>query len=315
MTFPVLQSLNRLVFDRRGLSRLAAATAAAALLSALVPASVEAQDRPIRIGFPNQTEQAMLGYMAALIIERQLGLEVELTPNLGGTGIGQTAIIEGALDIFPDYTGDALANVLKEDPITEPMAAFDRVASQYQELYGITWLAPTQFNNTYALALKSELAAERSIATISDLEDHAPDWRLGSSVEFAARPIDGYPGMVGAYGFEFGSIRPMDIGLMYTSIDAGQVDVIVAFATDARIGLVGLTVLEDDKFFFPAYNAAITVRNEVLEQHPEIAEAINAVIANIDTETQIALNGRADIDNIPLDVVAEDYLREVGAID
>jgi len=295
--------------------RLFGAASLAVLLSSTLPTGLLAQDQPIRIGFPNQTEQAMLGYMAALIIERQLGLEVELTPNLGGTGIGQTAIIEGALDIFPDYTGDALANVLKEDAITDPTAAYDRVASEYLTRYGITWLAPTQFNNTYALALKTELAQERSITSISELAPHAGDWTLGSSVEFAARPIDGYPGMTSAYGFEFGSIRPMDIGLMYTSIDAGQVDVIVAFATDARIGKVGLTVIDDDKFFFPAYNAAITVRTEVLERHPEIADAINAVIANIDTETQIALNGRADIDNIPLDTVAEDYLREIGAID
>lgn len=269
----------------------------------------------VRIGFPNQTEQAMMGYMAALIVEKKLGLEVEISGNLGGTAIGQQAIIEGALDIFPDYTGDALANVLKEEPLTEPAAAYDRVASQYKEKYNIIWLAPTKFNNTYALALKSEKAAENNIKTISDLEAKAAEWSLGSSVEFAARPLDGYPGMAKAYGFEFGSIKPMDIGLMYTSVDAGQVDVIVAFATDARIGKVGLTVLDDNKYFFPAYNAAITVRGELLEKHPEIAPAIDAVIGAIDTETQVRLNARADIDNVPVEVVAEDYLREIGAIE
>lgn len=287
--------------------------AAAGLL--LAATASHAQDRTVKVGFPNQTEQAMLGYMAALIIERKLGMNVELAPNLGGTAIGQTAIIEGAIDVFPDYTGDALANVLKEDPLTDPAAAYERVASQYQERFGITWLAPTPFNNTYALALKRDTAEERGISTISDLAPHAPEWSLGSSVEFAGRPIDGYPGMTAHYGFEFGSIRPMDIGLMYTSIDAGQVDVIVAFATDARIELVNLKVLDDDKYFFPAYNGAITVRNELLEEHPEIREAIDSVIATLSTETQIALNARADIEQIPIDRVAEDYLREIGAID
>jgi glycine betaine/choline ABC-type transport system substrate-binding protein len=280
----------------------------------MLPREAFAQDAPVRIGFPNQTEQAMLGYMAAIIVEKKLGLPVELSPNLGGTAIGQQAIIDGALDVFPDYTGDALANVLKEEPLTEPAKAYERVASQYKEKYGITWLAPTKFNNTYALALKKDKAEERNISKISDLADHAKDWSLGSSVEFAGRPIDGYPGMIKAYGFEFGSIKPMDIGLMYTSIDSGQVDVIVAFATDARIEKVGLKVIEDDKFFFPAYNAAITVRDDLLKKHPEIKEAINQVIGNLDTETQIKLNARADIDNIPLDKVAEDYLKEIGAI-
>ncbi|MBX3570507.1 MAG: hypothetical protein KF914_20775 [Rhizobiaceae bacterium] len=288
---------------------LAFATATAASTAA------QAQDAPVRIGFPNQTEQAMLGYMAALIVEKKLGLAVELSPNLGGTAIGQKAIIDGALDIFPDYTGDALANVLKEEALTEPAKAYERVASQYKEKYGITWLAPTKFNNTYALALKKDKAEELKITKISDMAPHAKDWSLGSSVEFAGRPIDGYPGMTKAYGYEFGSIKPMDIGLMYTSIDAGQVDVIVAFATDARIEKVGLRVLDDDKFFFPAYNAAITVRDDLLAKHPGIKDAIDQVIGNIDTETQIKLNARADIDNIPLDKVAEDYLKEVGAIE
>jgi osmoprotectant transport system substrate-binding protein len=287
--------------------------AAAAML--LAAGTAAAQERTVRVGFPNQTEQAMLGYMAALIIERKLGMPVELAPNLGGTAIGQQAIIEGAIDVFPDYTGDALANVLQEDPLTDPAAAYERVASQYNERYGITWLAPTPFNNTYALALKRDTAEELGIETISDMEPHAGEWTLGSSVEFAGRPIDGYPGMTGHYGFEFGSIRPMDIGLMYSAIDSGQVDVIVAFATDARIELVNLTVLEDDKYFFPAYNAAITVRNDLLEKHPEIADAINEVIAGLDTETQISLNAKADIEQIPIDKVAEDYLKEIGAID
>ena len=274
-----------------------------------------AQEQPVRVGFPNQTEQAMLGHMAALIVEKKLGLEVELSPNLGGTAIGQQAIIQGAIDIFPDYTGDALANVLREDPLTNPGEAYDRVKSQYAEKFDIVWRAPTKFNNTYALALKSERATEMDVSSISGLEPHAADLSLGSSVEFAARPLDGYPGLVKAYGFEFGSIKPMDIGLMYTSVDAGQVDVIVAFATDARIGKLGLTVLDDDKYFFPAYNAAITVRQDLLDRHPEIGPAIDDVIGNLDTVTQVRLNARADIDNIPLEVVAAEYLREIGVID
>lgn len=283
--------------------------------SAIFGQTANAQDEPIKVGWTNLTEQAMLGEMAALIIERQLGLPVERVGNLGGTGLARQALLNGSIDVFPDYTGDALANVLNEDPITDPQKAYNRVAEAFQEQYDITWLEPTPFNNTYALALKRDRAEELGISTISDLEPHAADWTLGSSVEFAGRPIDGYPGMTDHYGFEFGSISPMNVGLMYSSIDAGEVDVIVAFATDARIELVDLKVLEDDKSFFPAYNAAITVRNDVLEAHPEIADAINAVMQTLDTETMIALNARADIQQIPIEQVAEDYLKEIDAIE
>ena len=290
----------------------AAAAAAFALTSFAAP-KAQAQEA-IKIGWPNITEQAMLGHMAALVIEKKLGLKVERFANLGGTGIAQQAIISGALDVLPDYTGDALANILKMDPLTDPKKAFTTVRDAYKEKYKITWLSPTSFNNTYALALKADKAKEMKIKTISDLAPFAPKWTLGSSVEFAARPLDGYPGMSKHYGFKFGSIKPMEIGLMYTAIDSGSVDVIVAFATDARIGKVGLTVLDDDKLFFPAYNAAITVRDDVLSKHPEIGPAIEAVTNSLDTETQIRLNGLADIDGIDVEKVAETYLKEKGFI-
>ena len=172
-----------MIWNMKKISRQAVSAATGALFAAALVAlpatNASAQEKPVRIGFPNQTEQAMLGYMAALIVEKQLGLPVELAPNLGGTAIGQQAIISGAIDIFPDYTGDALANVLKENPITDPAKAYERVAQQYKEKYNITWLAPTKFNNTYALALKKDKADELKISTISDMKDHASGWTLG----------------------------------------------------------------------------------------------------------------------------------------
>jgi glycine betaine/choline ABC-type transport system substrate-binding protein len=290
------------------------AAAAALLLTGALAPRAHAADDVIKIGWPNITEQAMLGHMAALVIEKKLGLKVERFANLGGTGIAQQSLISGAIDVLPDYTGDALANVLKMQPITDPKKAYETVRDAYKEKYKITWLAPTSFNNTYALALKADKAKELGIKTISDLKAQAPKWTLGSSVEFAARPVDGYPGMSKHYGFKFGSIKPMEIGLMYTAIDSGSVDVIVAFATDARIGKIGLSVLDDDKLFFPAYNAAITLRDDVLAKHPEIKPAIEAVTNSLDTETQIRLNGKADIDGIDVEKVAETYLKEKGFI-
>ncbi len=284
---------------------------AAAALAAIAPRAKAAD--VVKVGWTTDTEQTILGSMAALVLERKLGIAVERVANLGGTGIAHQAIIDGAIDVYPDYTGDALANVLKQNPITDPRKAWRAVADGYKA-YKITWLAPTPFNNTYALALKEAKAAELGIASISDLAPHAPQWRLGCSVEFAGRPIDGYLGMTRHYGFTFGTVKPMDVGLMYTAIDSGEVDVIVAFATDARIGKVGLRVLSDDKLFFPSYNAAITVRDSVLAAHPEAGPAIEAVTNTLETNVQIRLNGRADIEGVPPETVAEEYLKEKGFI-
>lgn len=295
--------------SRRGVLKGAGAAATLALFARPLKAA-----DAIKVGWTTDTEQTILGNMTALILEKKLGIAVERVGNLGGTGIAHQAIIDGAIDMYPDYTGDALANVLKREPITEPMKAWEAVRDGYAQTYKITWLKPTPFNNTYALALKEAMAAELNITSISGLAAKAGEWTLGCSVEFAGRPIDGYPGMAKHYGFEFSSVKPMDVGLMYTAIDSGEVDVIVAFATDARIGKVGLRVVEDDKFFFPSYNAAITVRDDALNAHPEIREAVEAVTDTLDTPTQIRLNGRADIDGVPPETVAEEYLKEIGAL-
>jgi len=268
----------------------------------------------VKVGWTTDTEQSILGNITALILEKKLGIAVERVGNLGGTGIAHQSIINGAIDLYPDYTGDALANVLKLDPITDPEKAWQAVHDGYAKDYKITWLKPTPFNNTYALALKEATAAKLNISTISGLAPQAPNWKLGCSVEFAGRPLDGYPGMSKHYGFKFGSVKPMDVGLMYTAVDSGNVDVIVAFATDARIGKVGLRVLQDDKLFFPSYNAAITVRDDVLAAHPGIAAAVEAVTGTLTTEVQIKLNGRADIDGISPETVAEDYLKELKVL-
>lgn len=301
--------LKHLDISRRGLL---GGLGAVAAMSAL-PVKARAADA-VKVGWTTDTEQSILGNITALVLEKKLGIPVERVANLGGTGIAHQSIITGAIDIYPDYTGDALANVLKLSPITDPEKAWQAVRDGYAKDYKITWLKPTPFNNTYALALKEATAAELKMTTISSLAPKAPDWKLGCSVEFAGRPVDGYPGMAKHYGFKFGTVKPMDVGLMYTAVDSGDVDVIVAFATDARIGKVGLRVMEDDKLFFPSYNAAITVRDDIVKAHPDIAAALEAVTNTLTTPIQIKLNGQADIDGVPPETVAEDYLKELKII-
>jgi osmoprotectant transport system substrate-binding protein len=296
---------------KTSLSRRDFCTGAAALSLAGFSSTGNARaDEVVKVGWPNETEQAILGCMAALILERKLGLKVQRVANLGGTGIAQQALMSGAIDVLPDYTGAWLANVLKLPPISDPKNAYETVRENCEAKYQLTWLAPTSFNNTYALALKSARAKESNVKVISDLKQTAATRTLGSSVEFAARPLDGYSGMVKRYGFKFGTLKPMDVGLMYTAIANDAVDVIVAYATDARIAKLNLTVLVDDKLFFPAYNAGFTVRDDLMHKHPEIKAAIEAVTATLDTATQTRLNGRADIDGIDYEQVAETYLKD-----
>ncbi|MDB6085648.1 MAG: Substrate-binding region of ABC-type glycine betaine transport system [Gammaproteobacteria bacterium] len=286
------------------------AGAAALSLTGLSSTGNARADEVVKVGWPNETEQAILGCMAALILERKLGLKVQRIANLGGTGIAQQALMSGAIDVLPDYTGAWLANVLKLPPISDPKNAYETVRDNCEAKYQLTWLAPTSFNNSYALALKSAKAKELNIKRISDLKQTAATSTLGSSVEFAARPLDGYAGFVKRYGFKFGTLKPMDVGLMYSAIANGAVDLIVAYATDARVAKLNLTVLDDDKLFFPAYNAAFTVRDDIMHRHPEFRGAIEAVTTTLDAATQTRLNGRADIDGIDCEQVAETYLKE-----
>jgi len=276
-------------------------------------ASQEKKD-PVKIGWTKDSEDAILGNMIAILLEKNLDIPVEKSANLGGTGIAHEAIIKGELDIYPDYTGDALANVLKLDPLSDPQKAYEACRDGYANKYNITWLNPTPFNNTYALALKREIADDLGISKISDLKAKAPAWTIGSSIEFSKRPLDGYEGMIKHYGFKFKQIKPMETGLMYTAAYKGDVDVIVAFATDARIGKFNLKVLDDDQKFFPCYNAAATVRNETLDKYPEIKDLINNVFTGLDTDTMVSLNGKVDIDLKDPQKVAEEYLTEKGYI-
>ena len=176
----------------------------------------------VKVGWTNDTEQSILGNITALILEKKLNIPVERVGNLGGTGIAHQAIIDGAIDIYPDYTGDALANVLKQEVIADPVKCWEAVRDGYASQYAITWLKPTPFNNTYALALKEGRAAEQKISTISDLAPHAAGWNLGCSVEFAGPPLDGYPGMAKHYGFEFGKVTPMEKTIKRSTISSAS---------------------------------------------------------------------------------------------
>ncbi|MBN2445809.1 MAG: ABC transporter permease subunit [Phycisphaerae bacterium] len=259
----------------------------------------------IVVGSKNFTEQDILGELVAQLIEEHTDLTVERRFGLGGTGICHAALLAGELDIYVEYTGTALLDVLKLPLINHPDEVFAEIASAYREQFDVQWLPPIGFNNTYAIAVREDDADEQGWTRVSDLVTAAPKLSAGFTSEFVVRP-DGYPGLRRSYGMNFGTTMDMDPGLMYSAVADGQVDVICAFATDGRIAGYGLHLLEDDRAFFPPYDAAPVVRGETVRAHPELRAALAPLAGTISDKLMQRMNYAVDETKLsPASVAAE----------
>ncbi|WP_353894039.1 glycine betaine ABC transporter substrate-binding protein [Proteinivorax hydrogeniformans] len=267
----------------------------------------------ISIGGKDYVEQDILVYITGELIEAQTDLEVNYRNWLGGTNVVDGALHRGDLDMYVEYTGTALINLLDLDLVNDPQQAYDIVADKYDEM-GVKWLKPLGFNNTYVLSMREDRAEELGVEKVSDLKEHADELILGATHEFLERS-DGYQGLQEAYGFEFGDTAGFDPGLTYAAVRDGNADVNDAFATDGRIMAFNLKMLEDDKNFFPPYYAAPIVRHDTLEEHPELEEVLNMLAGRIDDETMSSLNGQVDLDGEEPRDVARDWLESEGLLE
>jgi glycine betaine/choline ABC-type transport system substrate-binding protein len=266
----------------------------------------------ITVGSKNYTESIVVTHMLADLLEAK-GYEVERKIGLGGTSVIHEAIVSGEIDVYPEYTGTALLVILKHAVVNNPTEAYDIVKAGYAEQFALTWLQPIGFNDTYALAMRRADAEKLGIKSLSDLAAHAGDLVLGSTQEFLVRP-DALPGLESTYSLDFKDARGMDPGLVYQAIASGNVDVISVFTTDGRIKANDLTVLADDKSFFPPYYLTPVVRTETLEKYADIAEALNALSGRIDEATLISINSSIDQDKRPAEEVAKEFLRKEGLV-
>jgi osmoprotectant transport system substrate-binding protein len=276
------------------------------------PAGCTPGHRGIVVGSKNFTEQTVLGEILAQHIQKRTGLPIERRFYLAGSYICHQALLAGRIDLYPEYTGTALTAILKEKPSGNSSEVYQRVKEEYSRRFGVEVAEPLGFNNSFALVVRGEDARRLHLQTISDLARIAPQWRMGVGYEFLERP-DGFAGLAQTYSLRFAaSPRVMDLGLLYRALDEKQVDVVVGSSTDGLIQAHGLVVLEDDKHYFPPYDAVPVVREQTLAQYPAVRAALSDLAGRISEEDMRRLNYAVDGEHRDLKQLVAEFLRQKG---
>lgn len=287
---------------------------AALLVMTLALSGCGGEKKSVVIGSKDFTESIILGEMFAQLIEGNTDIDVTRKLNMGGTFVCFEAVKNGDIDLYPEYTGTGLTAQLKMDVITDADEAYQVVAEEFDKQFNIKWLSPLGLNNTYTLAVTQEVAEEYGVETFSDLAGVSENLIFGAEHEFFNRQ-DGFEGLVEAYDMKFaGEPKKMQVALKYQAIGNGDMDVTDAFATDGQIIQYNLKILEDDKGFFPPYYVAPIVKNETLEQFPELEEVLNMLAGLVDDATMTELNYRVDVEGESVEAVAADFLTEAGLV-
>lgn len=273
---------------------------------------IEDRSDTIVVGGKNFTEQDIMANMMRDLIEHDTKLHVKMKSWLD-SNVVWNAMQSGNIDVYVEYTGTGLANILKEKPMTDPQKVYDTVKQQFEQKYHITWLQPIGFNNTYAMAMRADQAKQLGITSISQLAEKSNQLTLGTEQDFITR-ADGLPAMEKLYGTNFKSVKSMEIGLKYQALNNKKVDVIDAFSTDGNIPANHLVLLQDDKHLFPPYYAVPIIRDSVLKAHPELRSVLNKLAGKItDTDMQ-KLNEEVDLQHKKPADVAQQWLQENGLL-
>ena len=269
------------------------------------------RSRPIVVGSKNFTEQLILGEIMAQQLERRLGQKVERKLNLGGTLLAHEALVNGEIDLYPEYTGTALTAILKLPLPSDRAGVLAQVRSEYEKRWRLEWIAPLGFDNSFAIVIHGDEARRSHFRTLSEAARRRTGWVMGAGYEFLERP-DGFKGLVKTYGLQIkGQVKTMDLGLLYRALDQRQVEMIAASATDGMLSVLDVTVLEDDKHYFPPYEAAAVVRAASLASRGGMREALEELSGKLTTATMRKLNYEVDGRHRPLADVAREFLSGV----
>jgi len=264
----------------------------------------------IVVGSKDFTEQVILGEMVAQLIESRAGLEVSRQFELGGD-ICHRGLLTGEIDCYVEYTGTAFTAILKHEPLTDPRAVYNQVKQEYASRFNLELLDPLGFQNTFAILVRGADARRLNLKTISDAAQYAAKWRAGFGQDFISRQ-DGYPGFARTYGLKFAQPPlEMDLSLTYRALASGQVDLIAGNSTDGLIDKLDLVQLEDDRHYFPPYEAAPVFRRATLERYPELVGAMRLMAGKITGADMRRLNYAVDGDKRPVKDVVREFLSNV----
>jgi len=268
-----------------------------------------ARQNTVVAGSKNFTEQIILAELLAQQIEAHTTLRVDRRLNLGGTLICHRAMLAGQMDLYAEYTGTALTAILTEPSSNDTEAVYRTVRDAYRDRFGFDVGPPLGFNNTFAIVVRNEDAQKLKLRTVSDLVAHAPQWRAGFGYEFMERS-DGYPGLARAYGLKFAAAPSiMDLGLLYRALKEHQVDVVAGNSTDGLIIALGMVVLEDDRHFFPPYQAVTILRGGALHDHPDLRGALDVLGGKISDAEMRQMNYAVDAEQRDPAGVAREFRR------
>jgi osmoprotectant transport system permease protein len=273
---------------------------------------INAKDK-IVVGSKNFTEQLILGNMFADLIENKTDIQVERKLNLGGSQVAFSALNKGDIDLYVEYTGTGLVDILNQPAESDPDKVYDYVQKEFKQKYGLDMLKPIGFNNTYAIAVRQDTAKQYSLKSISDLAKVSNGLIIGPTIEFSNRE-DGLLGLRKTYNMQFKDVKAIDGGLRYTALDNHKSDVIDAFSTDGLIDAFHLKVLKDDKNFFPPYYAVPIVKEETLKEHPELKKVMNSLAGKITDEKMRELNYKVDSLKQAPAKVAMEFLDKEGLL-
>jgi osmoprotectant transport system substrate-binding protein len=261
----------------------------------------------VRVGSKNFSEQLVLGEIVAEHLENRLHGHVSRKLDLGGTLLTQQAMVAGDIDVYPEYTGTALTAVLKEKPLKEPSQVLAKVRQGYAQWH-LEWLDPLGFENTFAMVVRKGDGGVRTLTNAAI----GRGWKLGAGYEFAHRE-DGLPGLMKTYGLRLaGSVKTMDLGLLYQALSKGQVDMVAANSTDGMLAVLPITVLQDDRHYFPPYECSLVVREAAEREFPGLRPALVELSGKISSDTMRRLNYELDGKHRPAREIARDFLRSIG---
>jgi osmoprotectant transport system substrate-binding protein len=266
----------------------------------------------IVIGSKFFTEQVVLAELLAQHIESRTGISVDRKTNLGGTLLVHKALLSGDLDLYVEYTGTALTAVLNEPPQFDSAAAYNRVKKAYADRFHLELTEPLGFENTFAMVIRGDDAASLHLRRLSDLVRIAPKWRVAVGYEFLERP-DGFPGLIKSYDLHFAdSPRVMDLGLLYRALIGHQADIVAGNSTDGLIDSLHLVALEDDRHYFPPYDAVPVVRQSTLEKFPQLRPVLADLAGKLTAADIRRLNAQVDADQRDVAAVVRDFRQSKG---